>query len=145
MVKPRKNNVGSDHLFITDLGEAVGSLDDDLFDAQLFFIELVLDHFNDIITFLVISIALKYYIVVQCRKLVTRSIEFQLIVGQLYKLRVDDILHRCVLNHEFFIILKEYNEFISHGHNAGKETVHKVLHVGLRCPSLFQEENLYYK
>ena len=41
MVKPRKNNVGSDHLSIIDLGEAGGSLDDGLLDAQLFRIELV--------------------------------------------------------------------------------------------------------
>jgi len=40
------------------------------------------------------------YTLAQHRQLVTHNIDYQLITNQLYKLVVDEILHRCILENE---------------------------------------------
>jgi hypothetical protein len=45
-----------------------------------------------------------------------------LIVGHLYKLGADGILRRCVMEHEFSMVLAEAQEGIAGGNYAGKHT-----------------------
>jgi hypothetical protein len=47
---------------------------------------------------------------------------YQFIVGHLYKMGVDRILRRCVLEHEIPRILAETHEGIAGGNYAGKAT-----------------------
>lgn len=47
--KPRKLNVGPDHLSRIEKGEEPTNIKDNLFDAQLFIIRVTDDHFVDII------------------------------------------------------------------------------------------------
>jgi hypothetical protein len=49
---------------------------------------------------------------------VTHSANYQLIVGQLYNLRVDGILRGCALEHERDPILFEAHEGIVGGNNV---------------------------
>lgn len=63
--------------------------------------------------------------------LVVRSADYQLIAGQQYKLGVDGILQRCVLDHERRDILWECHQGIAGGHENGKATALKVLQAGL--------------
>jgi hypothetical protein len=77
--------------------------------------------------------------------MVTRSVDYQLIFGQLYKLRVDGILCRCVLDHEWDNILYESHERIGGGCNADKAMIHKVLHVGLWWSLVLAYAKEYYK
>jgi hypothetical protein len=58
-------------------------------------------------------------------------VDYQLIVGYLYKMGADSILIRCALEHERPRILEKYHEGIAGGHYAGKDTSQKVLCVGL--------------
>ena len=51
-----------------------------------------------------------------------RATNFTLIVGQLYKLEPDEILHRYVLEHEQRRILEEAHAGVEGGHYAGKST-----------------------
>jgi hypothetical protein len=51
-----------------------------------------------------------------------------IIAGHLYNIGVDNILRRCVLEHERPRILVEAHEGIDGGHYAGKSTAQKVLH-----------------
>ena len=51
-----------------------------------------------------------------------RAANFTLIEGQLYKMGPDEILHRCVLEHENPLILAEANYGVAGGHYAGKAT-----------------------
>ena len=57
--------------------------------------------------------------------------DFTLIAGQLYKLGLDEILHKYVLEHERRIILEEAHVGVARGHYAGKATMQKILIVGL--------------
>jgi hypothetical protein len=74
---------------------------------------------------------------------VVRAADYQLIVGNLYKLGVDNILRRWVMEHERPIIFVESHEGIVGGHYAGKDTVHKVLHIGLWWPTIHKDLKEY--
>jgi hypothetical protein len=62
---------------------------------------------------------------------VVREENYQLIVGNLYKLGADGILRWCVLDHERLMILSESHEGITGGHYVGKETMQQILFMGL--------------
>jgi hypothetical protein len=63
------------------------------------------------------------YTLAQCRQLVTCSVDYQLIVGKMYKLAVDGILCRCALEHERGPIFYKAHEGIAGGHTANNSTV----------------------
>jgi hypothetical protein len=65
------------------------------------------------------------YSTTQKRHLVVHAIDYQLIAGQLYKLGLDNILRRCVLDHERLDILWECHSGVVGGHIGGKETTQK--------------------
>jgi hypothetical protein len=71
----------------------------------------------------------KEFNTVQKKNLVVRAADYQLIAGHLYKLGADNILRRCVMEHERPIILAEAHEGIVGGHYAGKAIAQKILHV----------------
>jgi hypothetical protein len=93
VVKPRKYNVGSNYLSRLEIGEASGSLDDKLPDAQLFRVEAVPDQLAEIIEFITIGHAPPRYTQAHHHQLVICSVDYQLIARQLYKLGTDGILH----------------------------------------------------
>ena len=51
-----------------------------------------------------------------------RAADFNLIAGQLYKMGPDEILRKCVLEHEKPQILAEAHSGAVGGHYAGKAT-----------------------
>ena len=63
--------------------------------------------------------------------MVFRVADYQLIAGNLYNMGVDNILRRCVLEHERPRMLAEAHEGIDGGHYVGKATAQKVLRTGL--------------
>lgn len=69
--------------------------------------------------------------------------DFQLIGGRLYKLGLDEILRRYVLEHETPLILAEAHEGIAGGHLAGSATTKKILRVGLWWPTLHKDAKKY--
>ena len=79
------------------------------------------------------------YTTQQKKQLVMRVADFTLIVGQLYKLRPDEILHRYVLEHERRRILEEAHVGVVGGHYAGRPIAHKVLTTGLRWPTVHKD------
>jgi len=60
--------------------------------------------------------------------MVVRAADYQLIAGNLYKMGTDNILRRCVLEHERPRILIESHEGIIGGYYVGKDDMQKVLH-----------------
>jgi hypothetical protein len=62
------------------------------------------------------------YTIVQKKKLVVRTTDYQLVVGHLYKMGTDSILRRYALGHEGPRILAEAHEGITGGNYAGKDT-----------------------
>ena len=63
----------------------------------------------------------------QKKQLVVRAMDFQLIVGPLYKMGPDEILHRDVLPHEQERILVEAHDEFPRGHYGGCTTARKIL------------------
>lgn len=128
--------MGLDHLSRLHLGESRGSIDNILLDAHLSRVEAMDDQFEDIATYLMIGIAPMELPTMQKKHLFTKSENYQLSASQLYKLRVDGILCRCILEHEGQDLLMEAHEGVSGGHYARKPTTHKVLCTGHWWPSI---------
>jgi hypothetical protein len=61
--------------------------------------------------------------------------DYQLIVGQLYKLGLDNILKRCVLNHKRHDIPWEFHNGVAGGH---------VLHIIFVIPMTVNDVNLFF-
>jgi hypothetical protein len=82
---------------------------------------------------------------VQKKNLVVKVAYYQLIVGHLYKMGADSILRKCVLEHEIPRILVESHEGIVGGHYVGKDTVHKVLRVGIWWLIVHRDSKYYFQ
>jgi hypothetical protein len=80
---------------------------------------------------------------VQQKNLVVRVVDYQLIAGHLYKMGADNILRRCVLEHERPRILAEAHEGIDGGNYARKDTTQKVLRTCLWWPTLHRDYKDY--
>jgi len=84
----------------------VGNLDGNIPDAQLFAVKMVDDYFLEIVEFLSTQMAPLETKVAQKKQLVVKAIDYQLIADNLYKLGVEKILRRCLLEHETPMILR---------------------------------------
>ena len=85
-------NVGPDQLSRIEIGEEPGNIKDVQLDAQLFKIRMVDDYYEKIIQFFMIGKAPEDYTMSYKKPLFVIALYFQLIVGQLYKTRSDEIL-----------------------------------------------------
>jgi hypothetical protein len=124
-VKPWNLNAGPYHLSDIWTGEDTINLDENLLDTQLFAIKMVVDYFSYIMQFLCIGMAPIYMKVVQKKKMVVKDTYYQLIIGSLYKLGIDVVLRRCLLEHERSMILEEEHDGIAGGHYARREIPQK--------------------
>jgi hypothetical protein len=88
-------------------------------------------YFVDIIEYLSTGIAPQEFNTAHKKNQVVRVANYQLIAGHLYKMGEDNILRRCVLEHERHRILPESHEGIVGGNYVGKYTAQKVLRVGI--------------
>ena len=104
-------------------GEELTNIDDGLPDAQLFCVNIIDDHYAPIIQFLATSVTPEDMLTSRKKQLVVKASDFQLIVGQLYKLGLDEILRRCILPHEQCPILKEAHAGIEGAHYGVRATV----------------------
>jgi hypothetical protein len=100
-------------------------------------VQIVDEYFVDIIEFFSTGFSPKEYTTAQKKNLVVRDAYYQLIVGHLYKLGADNILRRCVMEHECPIILAEAHEGIVGGHYAGKSIAQKILHARIMVANSF--------
>jgi hypothetical protein len=120
VIKPGRCNVELDHLSRLESGESGGAVDDQLRDLELFWVEAIPEYLEDIEVFLSIGASPETYSATQKCHMVVRAIDYQLIVGQLYKLGLDCIVKRCVLDHERKDILWEFQKRVAEGHVGGK-------------------------
>jgi hypothetical protein len=86
IMKARNFNSGPDHLSHILSGEYEGNLDENLSNAHLLVIKMVDDYFVETIEFFSIGVAPPDFTVEQNKKLVVKVVDYQLIVGNLYKL-----------------------------------------------------------
>jgi hypothetical protein len=104
---------------------------------------MVDDYFAEIVQFFSTRMAPSDMTVAQKKQLVVKAVDYQLIAGNIYKLGIDGILRRCVLEHEIPMILVEVHDGIAGGHYVGKETTQKILHTGLWWPTLHKDAKEY--
>jgi hypothetical protein len=131
IVKLGKLNAGPYHLSSVTNGDEPTNLEDSFPDAQLFSIQITDEYFTHIIGYLSIGIVPQEFNIMQKNNLVFRASYYELIVGHLYKMGADNILRRCLLEHERPRILAKAHREIASGHYAGKYTTHKVSNVGI--------------
>jgi hypothetical protein len=124
-------------------GEEPRILEDNFPNAQLFLVQVADEYFADIIDFLSTGLAPREFNTVQKNNLVAKGADYQLIAGHLYKLGSDNILRRCVTEHERPIILVETHEGIVGGHYVEKPTKHKILHTGLWWQTVHKDAKEY--
>ena len=79
----------------------------------------------------------------QKKQLVVKAADFTLIAGQLYKMGLDEILCRCVLEHEKPLILAEAHAGVEGGHYVGKSIAQKILTAGLWWPTIHKDAKEY--
>jgi hypothetical protein len=99
-VIPRRLNAGPDHLSRITNEEEPSISKDNFPNAQLFLVQIVDDYFADIIEFLSTGFAPKEFNTGKKKNLVVRVANYQLIAGHLYKPGSNNILRRCVMEHE---------------------------------------------
>jgi hypothetical protein len=116
IIKPGRCNAGPDHLSKLELGESGRAVDDKLPDANLFRVEAILEYLEDITVFLSTGACPEMYSTTQKRHRVFRAVDYQLIAWKLYKLGLDSILKRCVLDHERQDIPWECHNGVVEGH-----------------------------
>jgi hypothetical protein len=118
-------------------------VDDQLPNADLFRIEAIPEYLEDITIFLSTGACLETYSTIHRHHMVFIAEYYQLIARKLYKLGLDNILRRCVLDHERQDILWECHSGIARGHVGGKEITQKVLLEGLWWETLFKDAKAY--
>lgn len=116
-------NVGPDHLSRIENGKEPSNIDEGLLDTQLFAFRVVDKNFVDIFRFLPTNVAPKGYTTQQKKELVVRAANFSVIVGNLYKMRLNEVIHRYVPEYERQSILDEAHGGVAGGHYAGKATL----------------------
>jgi hypothetical protein len=75
--------------------------------------------------------------------MVVTAMDYQLITEKLYKLGLDSILRRCVLDQERQDTLWEFHSGVVGGHVGGKTTAQKFLQDGLWWATLFKDAKAY--
>jgi hypothetical protein len=122
IAKPGKLNVRPDHLSRVTNGEEPTNLEDNFPDAQLFSVQVAKEYFCNIIEYLSTWTTPQAFNTTQKKNLVVKVVDYQLITGRLYKMGVNKILRRYVLEHEIPRILAESHEGIVGGNCVGKAT-----------------------
>ena len=119
IVKPSRLNVGPDHLSRIESGEKPTSLEDNLPNVKIFAVTMMDNQdleLNAIIHFLSTSYAPPGSSINQKKQLVVRAADFTLIARHLYKLSVDEILHRYVFEHERSWVMNKEHASVMGGH-----------------------------
>ena len=104
---------------------------------------MVDENFQDIVQYLSTSFPPAEMTTQQKKQLVVHTADFTLIAGQLYKMGPDEILRRCVLEHEKPLILAEAHSGPAGGHYGGKATAHNILTAGLWWPTVHKDARQY--
>ena len=98
-------------------------MDDELSNAPLFLIDLVLEWVEEICHYLTNELPTDRPLdMARATRLISDASPYQLIARQLYKQGKDGIICRCIIENEFVFILNEAHLRIVGGHLASKIT-----------------------
>ena len=119
-------NVGPEHLSRIDTGEEPTWVEYDLPDAHLFRIEVVPAELEELTQFLEDGQALDGMSTKKKQILALKDAPYSLINGFLYKMGLDEVLHRCVLEHERENIMHGAHYGPARGHFQSDTTAKKI-------------------
>jgi hypothetical protein len=109
----------------------------------LFQVEAIPEYLEDIVVFLSTGACPETYSATHKCHMVVREADYQLIVGQFYKLGLDSILRICILDHERQDTLWECHNEVAGGHVGGKPPMQKVLQARIWWETLFKDAKAY--
>ena len=118
-------------------------VDDQLPNEHLFAISVLSPWFVDIANYLVSAQFPPNLSSKEKGNIVRKSDPFTWIGGNLFKLRPDQILRRCVREEEVFDILLTYHDGPCEGHFETKRTTFKVLQASYYWLTLHQDVKIY--
>ena len=139
VVRPVKLNVGPDHLSRIDTGEEPTRVKDDLPDAHLFRIEAISAELEEITQLLENGQALEGMSIKKKQILAMKVAPYSLINKFLYKMGLDEIIKRCVLEHEIDNIMYKVHYGPAGGHFQADTTAKKIQQLGLWWLTLYKD------
>ena len=102
VVRKGRMHVPVDHMSRIPNREISIGVDDDLPDAPLFLVDLVLGWVEEICHYLTNGLPTDTPVdMAKARRLIRDTAPYQLIAGQLYKEGKDGVMHRCIREDEF--------------------------------------------
>jgi hypothetical protein len=118
------------------MGEDPTDIDDDLLDAHLFWVEAAPKDLEDITNLLEKGKALEDLSTNKNKVVALKSAPFTIINGYLYKMGTDDILRRCIPEHEREDVVNEAHKRLVGGHFQDDMITKKILQACLRWLTL---------
>ena len=122
-----------------DTGAELTGVKDDLPDAHLFLIEVVLVELEEITQFLENGQAPKGMSMKKKQILAMKVAPYNLINGFLYKMGLDNVPRRCILEHEIDNIMYEAHYGLTGGHFQADTTAKKIQQSGLWWQTLYKD------
>ena len=146
VVRKGKDHVLADHFSRIPNGEEATGVDDETPDAALFAIDTIPSWASDIVRVLTEgAYFLKQLSRAQARVLLRKCGPFTMLRGNLYRKGNDDILRRCVADHDVIAVLEQAHCGNGSGHFNHEITARKVLQSGLWWPTLFKDTYEYVR
>ena len=145
--KSGAENLVADHLSRIERASDPFPVQDSFPDEQLLQLQgkNISPWFADMVNFLVAGVLPAYFTRAQSDKLKSESKYYVWDDPYLWKLCSDQIIRRCVSDHEFHSILSFCHTFACGGHFGSQRTARKVLDSGLYWPTLFHDAYLFCK
>ena len=131
MVKKGITHQRADHLSRIINGEAPIGVNDDLLDAYLFNVEMILEWSKDLVPLLTIGKLKLNDSMDRNLSLVKQSKEYSIIAGRLYKLGKDGILTLFVETQETDIYLEQAHITLGNIHISPRQTTKRVEKMGV--------------
>ena len=143
IVRPGKANVGPNYLSRIDIGEEVNGIEDDLLDALMFKIESISSELAETTQFLENGQAPEGMGDTRKKILAMKVAPYSIINKFLYKLGLDEVLHRCVLDHERESIMHEAHYDLVGIHVHPETTTKKIQQSGLWWLTIYQDFRIF--
>ena len=138
-MRPGKLNVEPDHLSRIDTREEPTGVEDELPIAHLFRMETVPVELEEIAQFLGNGKAPEGMSMKKKQNLSMKAAPYSLINGFLYKMGLDDILRRCVLEHERDNVMYEAHYGPAGGHFQVNRPAKKIQQSGRWWSTLYKD------
>lgn len=137
---PGRSHMVADYLSRLENGEQPQEDLGELPDAQLFQVQTkIIDNwYDEMLGFLTEGMFPEAMSKDRKKKVALKSRTFQLIAGVLYKRGIDQVVRRCVPDHEQKIVLQEAHQGIAGGHFSGEITGKKIFQAGLWWPTVLK-------